>query len=46
MKFKETMKKFGEKNACAQVDMRSPMRFVYEPKLPSKIQQKMDKASQ
>ena len=42
MKLKEALKKFGVKNAETQIDPRSGNRPFYEPKLPAKIQEKMD----
>jgi len=42
MKIKEALKKFGVKNAEAQIDPRTPGRMGYEPKPPAKIQQKMN----
>ena len=44
MKLKETLKKFGEKNAEAHVCPRSGARLMHEPKLPAKLQQRMDQA--
>ena len=45
MKIKKALKKFGEKNAEAQVDPRTAYRLFYEPKPPAKIQEKMDRAN-
>ena len=42
MKVKEALKKFGMKNAYAQVDSNSLHRGNYEPKPPAKIQEKMN----
>jgi len=45
MKIKEVLKKFGVKNAEAQIDPRSAPRVFYQPKPPAKIQEKMDQAN-
>ena len=44
MKLKDTLKKFGVKNAEYQIDPRTPNRMLFEPKPPAKIQRKMDQA--
>ena len=45
MKIKEALKKFGVKNAETQIDPRTGLRLIYEPKPPTKIQAKMDQAN-
>jgi hypothetical protein len=42
MKIKEILKNFGKKNAEYQVDSRTHFTLFFQPKLPAKLQEKMD----
>ena len=44
MKVRETLKKFGEKQAYAQIEPRCHLRIFYEQKPPAKIQEKMNQS--
>jgi len=43
MKIKEVLRNYGEKKAVQSVDLRSWPRMAYQPKLPAKVQKKIDK---